>query len=138
MRKTLLNKLEDNAFRWKVFFVAFGLILFIHTQGQTATEVYNYLVKIDCKHPDIVTKQAVLETGHFRSYSCRERKNLFGLWNHAKQKFYVFDTWQESCDAYLRMIQYKYKGGDYYEFLKDLGYATDPLYTDKLTKINIF
>ena len=29
--------------------------------------------------PEIVTKQALLETGHFTSYNCRERNNLFGL-----------------------------------------------------------
>lgn len=103
--------------------------------SQTKQEVYDYLVEIGCKHPEIVTAQAVLETGHFKSYSCRTRHNLFGLrYNH---KYLIFNNWKESCDAYISKIQYKYKGGDYYTFLKDLGYATDPEYITKVKSIKI-
>lgn len=114
-----------------------GLLMFaaVSSYGQTKEEVNQYLISIDCKYPEIVTAQAVLETGHFKSYGCRERKNIFGLWNHKKQEFYTFTTWKDSCHAYLRMIQYKYKEGDYYVFLNELGYATDPEYTNKLKNI---
>ena len=47
--------------------------------SQTRQEVYNYLIEIDCKYPKIVTAQAILETGHFKSYSCETRHNLFYL-----------------------------------------------------------
>jgi flagellum-specific peptidoglycan hydrolase FlgJ len=113
------------------------LFLPIISFTQSKKEVYNYLVKIDCKYPDIVTSQAILETGHFKSYSCKKRNNLFGLWNHAKQKFYNFDSWQDSCHAYLKMIQYKYKDGDYYVFLKNIGYASDSEYINKLKRIKL-
>jgi flagellum-specific peptidoglycan hydrolase FlgJ len=83
------------------------LISSISAYGQSSNEVLQYLVSIDCKYPNIVTSQAILETGHFKSYGCRERNNLFGLWNHSRQKFYEFDSWRDSCDAYLRMVQYK-------------------------------
>lgn len=97
--------------------------------------VYNYLVSIDCKHPEIVTAQSILETGHYKSYSCRNRKNLFGLrYNH---QYLIFDNWKESCDAYLSKVQYKYKGGDYYKFLDSIGYATDTSYIYKLKRIKI-
>jgi len=103
--------------------------------GQTKREVYDYLVSIDCKHPEIVTAQAILETGHFKSFSCSNRHNLFGLrYNH---KYLIFDTWEESCNAYLTKVQYKYTSGDYYEFLEKIGYATDPGYCFKLKRIKI-
>jgi flagellum-specific peptidoglycan hydrolase FlgJ len=103
--------------------------------SQTKQEVYDYLREIDCKYPKIVTAQSVLETGHYKSYSCRTRHNLFGLrYDH---KYLIFDTWQQSCDAYMSKIQYKYVEGDYYTFLQNLGYATDPEYINKLKSIKI-
>lgn len=103
--------------------------------SQTTDSVYNYLKEIGVKHADIVTKQAILETGHFKSYSCRIRHNLFGLTrNHQLE---TFDNWKQSCDAYKKWVQYKYKGGDYYDFLYELGYATDPKYIQKLSKIKL-
>lgn len=108
------------------------ITLFISTDSPTKESVYEYLVSIDCKYPDIVTAQSVLETGHYQSYSCRTRHNLFGLrYNH---KYLIFDNWRESCDAYMSKIQYKYKGGDYYEFLEDMGYAVDTNYIYKLKR----
>ena len=109
------------------------LMLQIYGNSQTKQEVYDYLIEINCKHPEIVTAQAILETGHFKSYSCKTRHNLFGLkYNH---KYLIFDHWKESCDAYLSKIQYKYKEGDYYMFLKNLGYAKDPNYINKIKNI---
>ena len=111
------------------------LLLPIFGISQTKQEVYKSLVEIDCKYPEIVTAQAVLETGHFKSYSCKTRHNLFGLrYNH---KYLIFDNWKESCDAYLSKVQYKYKDGDYYKFLRDLGYASDVEYCNKLKNIKI-
>jgi hypothetical protein len=55
------------------------VILPIFGISQTKQEVYNYLIEINCKHPKIVTAQAILETGHFKSYSCKKRHNLFIL-----------------------------------------------------------
>ena len=101
--------------------------------SQTKQEVYNYLIEINCKYPKIVAAQAVLETGHFKSYGCKTRHNLFGLrYNH---KYLIFDNWKESCDAYMSKIQYKYKSGDYYIFLNELGYASDSNYIIKIEKI---
>lgn len=135
IRDRILKSLDTHIW-WVVLIFGILLITAVSTYGQTREEVNKYLISIDCKHPDIVTAQAVLETGHFKSYGCKERKNIFGLWHHKKQEFYSFDSWQDSCDAYLRMIQYKYKEGDYYSFLDKLGYATDPEYTNKLKKLN--
>lgn len=111
------------------------LLLPIFGISQTKQEVYDYLIEINCKYPKIVTAQAVLETGHFKSYSCKIRHNLFGLrYNH---KYLQFANWKLSCDAYINKIQYKYKEGDYYAFLERLGYATDPNYIRKIKSIKI-
>lgn len=110
-----------------------GFLFSQNVFGQTKEEVYEYLVSIDCKFPEIVTAQSILETGHFKSYSCRVRHNLFGL--RYNNKYFIFDSWEESCDAYISKVQYKYKGGDYYVFLEKLGYASDPDYCKKLKKI---
>lgn len=111
------------------------LLITITSYSQTKDSVYSYLKEIGVKHPEIVTAQATLETGHYKSYSCRVRKNLFGLTRNHKLEY--FDNWKESCRAYKNWIQYKYKGGDYYKFLINLGYASDPLYTQKLKQIRL-
>ena len=134
MRDKLLKALDTHIW-WAILLFGVFLLACVSSYGQTKKEVYDYLISIDCKYPEIVTAQAVLETGHFKSYSCRKRKNLYGLWNHKKQEFYEFDSWEDSCNAYLTKIQYKYTGGDYYVFLEELGYAADPDYISKLKRI---
>ncbi len=95
-----------------------------------ALEYYNV------KHKNIVYAQAVLETGHFRSKVCKEYNNLFGLYNSYKKDYYKFDHWSESVIAYLNYIQYKYRPpDDYYQFLRDIGYAEDPQYIEKLKRL---
>ena len=88
------------------------------------------------KHPEIVYAQAVLETGHFKSDLCLNGNNLFGLYNSKKHRYYTFDHWKDCIIAYKEMIQYKYKDGDdYLNFLKEIGYAEDPEYINKLKRI---
>lgn len=88
------------------------------------------------KHPNVVYAQAVLETGHFKSDLCINGNNLFGLYNSRKKRYYTFDHWTESVEAYIDFIQYKYKPpNDYYKFLDNIGYAEDPEYINKLKRI---
>lgn len=88
------------------------------------------------KHPNIVYAQAVLETGNFKSDLCINDNNLFGLYNSRKKRYYTFDHWTESVEAYIDFIQCKYKPpNDYYQFLKDLPYAEDKEYINKLKRI---
>ena len=85
-------------------------------------------------HQSIVLAQALLETGYLSSSVCRNKHNLFGLRRRDGQ-YYDFATLQESVKGYRDMIQYRYKGGDYYEFLRRVPYAEDPLYINKVKKI---
>lgn len=87
-------------------------------------------------HPEIVYAQAVLETGHFKSNLCISGNNLFGLYNSSKNRYYTFNHWAESVEAYINYIQYRYKPpNDYYEFLDKIGYAEDPDYINKVKKL---
>jgi flagellum-specific peptidoglycan hydrolase FlgJ len=94
------------------------------------------IIFYDLLYPEIVFDQAILETGHFKSRICREYNNLFGLYDSYNNDYYRFNHWYESVEAYKKYIQYKYVKGDYYEFLKLLGYAEDPEYINKLRKLN--
>jgi len=108
----------------------------------TLENVYYYLDSIGVHHKDIVLKQAILETGWFKSYSCRKRNNLFGLTNGRTKKYYEFNHWKESCIGYRDMVQYKYakmgykyEKNDYYHFLVKMHYAADKSYINKLKHI---
>ncbi len=90
------------------------------------------IVKNGIKHPRVVLAQAILETGWFKSRVCHTHNNLFGLRQPWDGEYFRFDRWQDSVKAYRTKVQYKYKGGPYLKWLKDLGYAEDPDYTDKL------
>lgn len=88
------------------------------------------------KHPKIVYAQAVLETGNFNSRLCKENNNLFGLYDSKNKKYYSYNHWSESVVSYCDYIQSKYKPpNNYYKFLKEIGYAEDPQYINKVKAI---
>jgi flagellum-specific peptidoglycan hydrolase FlgJ len=106
--------------------------------SQSYAEVKQYIYdSTNLQHKEIVLRQSILETGWFKSYNCRVRHNLFGFWNSSKQEYFKFDRWQESVNYYVRWQKRKYKNGDYYTFLTNIGYATDPEYIKKLKSISI-
>lgn len=104
-----------------------------------------WLEYFDIKHRDIVKKQIILETGGLTSYLCREQHNLFGMrhpnvrettslgsaYGHAYYKNYI-----DSIKDYAIWQQY-YDKGDYYAFLRDIGYAEAPNYVAMLKKTQI-
>lgn len=89
----------------------------------------------DIKHHGIVVSQAILETGHYRSENCIVNNNLFGLYNSSKKEYHSFNHWTESVKAYRDKVQYRYKEGDYYNWLNNIGYAEDSLYIPKIKDI---
>ena len=82
-----------------------------------------------------VLAQAVLETGNFSSHVCKEYNNLFGLYDSKRRDYFRFASWEDSVVGYKRMIQYRYRGGNYLHFLKRIGYAEDPRYISKVAQI---
>lgn len=94
--------------------------------------------------PDIVTKQAILETGNFSSDNCIYRNNLFGM-RHKSQitkdnpyGYFKYDHWKESVTHYKTNISSRHIiGEDYYLFLERIGYAEAKNYTEILRIIKI-
>lgn len=84
-------------------------------------------------HANIVLAQSILETGHYTSYNCKNKNNLFGMRKGKDYKSY--SNWKESILDYKKLISKRFKDGDYYEFLNKIGYAEDPKYTQLLKNI---
>ena len=107
--------------------------------SQTTVEVLKELKKQDVKFPEIVLAQSLLETGWYQCTSCSiDVNNLFGLYNSKEKEYFKYANWKESIGGYKRGVQYKYfkkEYKDYYQFLDDIKYASDPQYTIKLRKL---
>ena len=88
------------------------------------------------KHPTIVKAQAILETANFTSDLCIKNNNLFGLYDSKNKRYYSYNHWWESIEAYKKLIQKKYDNSKYYYmFLEDIKYAKDKEYINKLKEI---
>lgn len=107
--------------------------------SQTTSEVLKELKKQDVKFPEIVLAQSLLETGWYQCTSCSiDVNNLFGLYNSKEKEYFKYNNWKESIGGYKRGVQYKYfkkEYKDYYQFIDDIEYASDPQYTIKLRKL---
>ena len=101
----------------------------------TIPNLYAEIKKNNIKYPKIVLAQAILETGWFKSSVCRNKNNLFGLTNPRTKTYYEFDHWTESVTAYRTKVQYKYKGGNYLLWLRDIGYAEDKGYIQAVIRV---
>ena len=98
-----------------------------------AKNVLAELKKQGVPHAKIVLAQSRLETGDYKSKLCKTHNNIFGL---RKGKSYrKYDSYKDCIVDYKRLISSKYKGGDYYLFLKKIGYAEDEQYIEKLKRI---
>ena len=90
--------------------------------AQTENEIYCYMVNIGIKHPDVVLKQAIFETGHFKSQIYKRRNNLFGF---RKRKYIAYDSWK-NCIDYYKVWQDKHYTNDsldYYKFLESKNFS---------------
>ena len=101
----------------------------------TIPNLYKEIIRNRILYSKIVLAQAILETGWFRSSACRNKHNLFGLTNPRTGKYYEFNHWTESVQAYYTKVQYKYKGGNYLLWLDEIGYAEDPNYNQVIIEI---
>lgn len=105
---------------------------FINLSADKLTEksLKKELHKLKVKHVDIVFAQAKLETGNFKSDVYKQYSNLFGF--RLNNDYMKFTSWRECCKYYKDWQSRKYKDGDYYEFLINIGYAEDTTYIKKL------
>ncbi|MFN5317503.1 MAG: glucosaminidase domain-containing protein [Bacteroidia bacterium] len=100
-------------------------------------EIYTYIKCCEIQHPEIVLRQAIWETGWFKSDYCRNRHNLFGF-RHTKT-YMTFNSWQESVEYYKKWQEKRYKdpNEDYYKFLVRVKYATSKEYVSKLKSLRV-
>ncbi|MCF2636380.1 glucosaminidase domain-containing protein [Prevotella dentalis] len=101
----------------------------------TLANLIDVIEEVGLNNQLFVLAQAVLETGHFTSSVCKNYHNLFGLYDSKHKDYYRFARWEDSVVGYRKFIQYRYKGGNYLQFLKRIGYAEDPRYTTTVAKI---
>lgn len=102
----------------------------------TPENVFTQLEKYGIQHPEIVLRQSILETGWYSCEYCSlKHNNIFGF--RYKKKYIEFDNWVEAVKYYKKWQDKRYKGGDYYSFLKNVGYATNPTYISLLKGIKI-
>jgi hypothetical protein len=137
---------KTNTKEWLAILAIFIVVIFGYfttkAQPNFIDSVYKEIQKQNIKHPEIVLKQSIQETGWFNCTKCSWRyNNAFGFrykdWvTKTNPKGYiVFDTWQESVAYYSRWQKRHYKGGNYYEFLNKRGYATDSKYISNVKSI---
>lgn len=96
-------------------------------------------------YPEIVLRQSIWESGWYKCTQCSWRfNNPFGFRHKSwvtddnPQGYLKFDTWQDAVAYYKKWQTKRYKGGDYYQFLIDVGYAADgELYVSHLKSLNI-
>lgn len=100
--------------------------------------LYNTLKHYDFPSPAIITAQAVLESGNFKSKLCKDNNNLFGLYNSRTMSYFKFDSWISCVFAYKQFILSRYDPEeDYYRFLDRIGYAEDSLYESKVKELEL-
>lgn len=117
----------------KLSILSFLLLLSHLSFAQTQEQVLREIKRQNIPHPQIVLAQARHETGNFRSRLCKVNKNLFGM---KKGKRYArYSHWKESVKDYKERISSRYQGGDYFTFLKRIGYAEDKKYQAKIQNI---
>jgi Mannosyl-glycoprotein endo-beta-N-acetylglucosaminidase len=128
----------------KLLFVALLLSCIRSTDAQNINKakmqaMYDAIKAAGIVHPDFVMAQCMQETGNLACRKCCLRyHNLFGFYIKGnKCKKFSSD---EECIAYYKSWQdkrypkwrKKNPKGDYYHFLKSVGYATGDKYTREL------
>ena len=101
----------------------------------TLSNLVDVVEEVGLSNQLFVLAQAVLDTGNFTSNVCHNYHNLFGLYDSRNKDYYRFARWEDSVIGYQKFIQYRYKGGSYLGFLRRIGYAEDPTYTNKVAKL---
>lgn len=93
------------------------LMSFSSSEELNAKNVYNYCVEQDVQYPEIVTAQAVWETGWFKCNNCSlDKNNLFGF--NTGGAYFEYADWKESIRKYKKWQDTYYDSSrDYYKFL---------------------
>ena len=107
--------------------------------------VYNYILELNIQHPEVVLRQARIESGNFKSRVFLENNNMFGMKipnkrpnmvSGSNRGYAVYSNWQESVIDYALYQVYSGKNLSKEDYIKMLNnnYAEDTEYLNKLTK----
>ena len=98
-------------------------------------DVKSYMDSIGILNSDIVLKQALLETGHFKAKLLMDKNNLFAF--RFTKRYMSFINWQASVDYYKKWQDkfYTNQSENYYDFLKRIRYARSPHYIKVLKQV---
>lgn len=102
-----------------------------------------YIESLNLAHPDIVLKQARIESGNFTSKIFKDNMNLFGMRDSyyrptvsigVNRGYAVYEDWKHSVIDYALLQAWSYKKLNREEYLKQLSisYAEDTLYIQKV------
>ncbi len=101
--------------------------------------VLTYIMELNIKHPNVVLKQAKIESGNFKSKVFKENNNMFGFKKAYKRAntqisvnrgYATYNSWQECIIDYALYQTYSAKNLSRDEYVEFLGcnYAEDPNY----------
>jgi uncharacterized FlgJ-related protein len=112
----------------------------------TSENVATAIIEFDIQYPELVFKQAVLESGNFTSRLCIKSNNLFGMRQPRTRKthaigrtnssYAVFKHWSHSIADY-KLWQGTKKISNYQQFLTSRKYSANLHYVQTLNKIKI-
>ena len=103
--------------------------------------VFEMIKAHNIKHPEIVYHQALLESGNFNpnlNSSWVHYNNPFGfrlssqITSTNSKGYITFDNLEHAVEYYKSYQDKYYTGGDYYQFLINMGYAQSPNYITNL------
>jgi hypothetical protein len=116
----------------------------------TPKVLYRALIHAGIQNPKIVFRQAVLETGWFKSKSFKTYNNLFGMKKPRRRKTLckgtamshgTFYSWYDSVRDYKLwqddQIKKHLTPAQYYAFLTHMGYSESPRYVQTLKSLKI-
>lgn len=119
------------------------LIEVVSHQLEFEDSVYNYIKELNIKHPEIVLKQARLESGNFQSEVFKNNNNMFGFKQAYKRPntqigtnrgYAVYEDWKQCVIDYALYQTYSAKNMTKEEYINFLNknFAEDNNYKDKL------
>lgn len=141
-------------YHMKYFLTILLSITTISLHTQTRKEVYEELIKLGIKFPDVVIRQAIKETDCGLTGVGKTKNNIFGF--RTSKGYKVYESWRKSLIDYRGWQNRRFSDHmdtyhkdnstcDYYHFILHIGYV-DGLknsergrkYVNDLKKINPF
>jgi len=107
------------------------------------------LLELQVEQPEMVLRQALLESAYFKSRNCKLNNNLFGMgvatrrptygYYTSTSRYARFDSWAHSVGDYkLRQLALPIKDAESFErYLKRTNYASDKKYYLKLMNMRM-